>query len=305
MIQITKEMLRPEAPVPGWYDWAMSETGDERFTDVDGCAVHYLYWTARCEQPAGNLLLVHGGGGHAHWWSFIAPFFAAHYNVAAISLSGMGDSGRRPAYSADIRVGDMRGVIADAFADGPTFICGHSFGGYMTSRFGQLHGDDVAGIIVADSPFRPPEDEETNPRNRARMGNKRHYATFDEAWRRFRLMPVQDCANTFLVEHIGRHSLMHTPEGWCWKWDGTAMNNRRFGEPFAEYLAAATCRKAYLYGEKSVYTGGRNLAFAADLVGGHIVGVPEAQHHLMLDQPLATVAAVRGILAGWQDQDRR
>jgi hypothetical protein len=29
------------------------------------------------------------------------------------------------------------------------------------------------------------------------------------------------------------------------------------------------------------------------------VVVPEARHHLMLDQPLALVAALRGLLAGW------
>ncbi len=298
MTEITADMLWPEAPVPDWYRQSMAMPGAERFTEVDGCPVHYLFWPSR-EDAKGNLLLVHGGGGHAHWWSFIAPFFARDFNVAAISLSGMGDSGTRPLYNADIRVADMRGVIADAFDMAPTFICGHSFGGYMSSRFGQLHGDEVAGIIIADSPFRPPEAEEASPRTRPRMGNKRYYPTFDEAWRRFRLMPVQDCENHFLVEHIGRHSLKHTPDGWCWKWDGTAMNNRRFGEPFADYLAAATCRKAYLFGEKSTYARPENLAFAATLVDGHLVGVPEARHHLMLDQPLATVAGIRGILAGW------
>jgi hypothetical protein len=27
--------------------------------------------------------------------------------------------------------------------------------------------------------------------------------------------------------------------------------------------------------------------------------VPEARHHLMLDQPLATLAAMRAVLAAW------
>ena len=33
--------------------------------------------------------------------------------------------------------------------------------------------------------------------------------------------------------------------------------------------------------------------------GSPMFPVPEADHHLMLDQPLATVAALRGLLAGW------
>ncbi len=43
------------------------------------------------------------------------------------------------------------------------------------------------------------------------MGNKRHYADFETALARFRLMPEQTCENTFLVEHIGRHSLKQEP----------------------------------------------------------------------------------------------
>jgi hypothetical protein len=29
------------------------------------------------------------------------------------------------------------------------------------------------------------------------------------------------------------------------------------------------------------------------------VGVPEAHHHVPIDQPLALVAAIRAVLAGW------
>ena len=42
-----------------------------------------------------GLLLVHGNAAHAYWWSFIAPLLARDYNVAAMDLSGMGDSGWR------------------------------------------------------------------------------------------------------------------------------------------------------------------------------------------------------------------
>jgi pimeloyl-ACP methyl ester carboxylesterase len=34
-----------------------------------------------------------------------------------------------------------------------------------------------------------------------------------------------------------------------------------------------------------------------------IVEVPEAQHHVMLDQPLAFVAALRTLLQSWVRQD--
>jgi hypothetical protein len=33
-------------------------------------------------------LLLHGNGAHADWWSFIAPYLANNFRVAAMSWSG-------------------------------------------------------------------------------------------------------------------------------------------------------------------------------------------------------------------------
>ena len=171
----------------------------------------------------------------------------------------------------------------------------------MASRYGQMHGDEITGLIIADSPIRPPKRKEEDQKRRPRMGNKRYYKDFDEALGRFRLMPSQPCANEFLVEHIARHSLKHEDAGWCWKWDGAAMQNRRFGEPFHEYLAESECKKAFIYGEKSKLVDPDTLSFIQGLLGdgSPVIGIPEARHHLMLDQPMAFVTAVRGIIEMW------
>ena len=289
-----------QSETPDWYHEAMADAGSVRFVNVKGCDIHYLYWPAK-RTSRGNLLLVHGGGGHAHWWSFLAPFLSRDLNVAALCLSGMGDSGSRDEYGSDMRVADMRGVIRDLKFQTPTYVLGHSFGGFMASRFGQMYGHEISGIIIADSPIRPPNMRENDKKRRPRMGNKRYYKDFDEALRRFRLMPAQPCSNAFLVEHIGRHSLKQEDDGWCWKWDGGAMQNRRFGEPFHEYLAEAKCKKSFIYGEKSKLVDVETLEFIKGLLGENspLIGIPEAHHHLMLDQPMAFVTAVRGILEAW------
>ena len=301
MKQEMTKYLKVQSPSPEWFQTAIADVGESRFVDVQDCDVHYLYWPSKREAQ-GNLLLVHGGGGHAHWWSFLAPMLAQNLNVAALCLSGMGDSGSRSFYDSDIRVEDMRGVISHAQFHGPTYVLGHSFGGYMTSRFGQLYGDEVMGIIIADSPIRPPHKRNEDRKRRPRMGNKRYYSDFEEALKRFRLMPSQPCENEFLVEHIGRTSLKLDSKGWCWKWDGGAMENSRFVEPFHEYLAAATCKKAYLYGEKSKLVDEESLLFIKTLIGedAPIIGIPEAHHHLMLDQPIAFVTTLRAVLSLWQ-----
>lgn len=290
------------AAAPEWFRWAISQEKESRFVEVAGCPIHYLLWPSPAGSvPRRGLLFVHGGGAHANWWSFIAPFFTSQYRVAALDLSGMGDSGRRSRYGSELRAQEMRGVIAAAGLGEKPIVVGHSFGGFMTMKLAATHGEELGGAVIVDSPIRSPEEEARDPRQRPPMGNKRTYATFDGALARFRLMPPQSCDNEFIVEFIGRHSLMEVEGGWSWKFDGEAMGGRRFGEPFNEYLQAVRCRSALIFGEKSALVSRETASYMSSLMGPEapIVEVPEAQHHVMLDQPLAFVAALRMLLEGW------
>ena len=133
------------------------------------------------------------------------------------------------------------------------------------------------------------------------MGNKRAYESFDAALARFRLMPEQLCDSPFIVEFIGRHSLRRAEGGWVWKFDGEAMGSRRFGEPVREYLQAVGCRAALIFGEKSALVSRETASYMSSLMGPRapVVEVPEARHHVMLDQPLGFVAALRMLLDTW------
>jgi pimeloyl-ACP methyl ester carboxylesterase len=261
-----------------------------------------VFWEAQRPVPRPRgLLFVHGGGAHANWWSFIAPYFARYLRVAAIDLSGMGDSGRRESYSAELRTAEMRAVIADAGLGERPFVIGHSFGGFMTMKFGASYGEELGGVVIVDSPIRSPEEEVQHPLTPPNWGNKRVYESFDAGLARFRLMPPQSCDNDFIVEYIARHSLMPVEGGWTWKFDGAALGSRRFGEPFREYLQEVRCRAALIFGEKSALVSRETASYMSSLMGvaAPIVEVPEAQHHVMLDQPLAFVAALRMLLQSW------
>ena len=76
-------------PAPQWFKDALAIKPESSFVEVSGARIHYLRWGDRARP---GLLLVHGNAAHAHWWDFIAPFLARDYNVAAMDLSGMGDS---------------------------------------------------------------------------------------------------------------------------------------------------------------------------------------------------------------------
>jgi len=305
-----EQRLTIRAPAPDWFHWAVAQQGQSKRVSVDGCSIHYLLW-----QPdegvtdPGGILFVHGGGAHAHWWSHIAPFFRAGFRVAAIDLSGMGDSGDRPkdAYNATLRAEEIQAVIADAGLGAKTFLVGHSFGGLMSMRYASIYSENLGGMVIADSPVYPPGEEDDRRRRANPMGSVRLYPDFEEAVARFRLRPRQPCDNDFIVEYIARHSVKAADGGWTWKFDTNAMSGRRFAEPFNEHLAAANCRCALIYASDSALVTAEMARYMNGLMGpdAPMVVIPAAQHHLTLDQPLAFVVALRTLLDVWQRADAR
>jgi len=118
---------------------------------------------------------------------------------------------------------------------------------------------------------------------------------------RFRLMPPQECDNDFILEFIGRHSLMEVDGGWTWKYDDQMMNKFRFGDQ-TEALASLQCRVAVIYGEQSALFTQEIADYMFEVLDSSVpfVAIPEADHHLFLDQPLAFVGALRTLLAEWR-----
>lgn len=293
--------LSINAEAPTWFTERLAWPFQSHFTEVNHCPIHYLKWESAPDAARGSLLLVHGGGAHANWWRFIAPVFASDYAVAAIDLSGMGDSGHRDEYSAAERADEMLAVIEAAGLKAPVYVVGHSFGGYMTMRFGVDHGDKVAGAIIVDSPIRRPgEDGVTTPRRA--LSIERHYPSFEIALERFKLMPPQPCENDYLVEFIARHSLCEREAGWTWKFDVRAMGSRRWSEPFDQHISNISCPTALIYGEHSALFSRDTAAYMQTRMdpATPVVEIPGAHHHIMLDQPDAFCAALQGVLDDWQ-----
>ena len=296
------------AETPEWFDWAVARPVASHFVSVGGCPIHYLLWPEDDPREArGGLLFLHGGGAHANWWRFIAPFFTGSHRVAAYDLSGMGDSGARKAYSATIRADEINAVLTaagffEAGRPAPVLV-GHSFGGLTAMRYASMHSERLGGFIIAESPIRPIEEERAHFESRPDAEPAlRLYDTYEIGVDRFRLRPRQSCANDFVVEFIARHSLREIEGGWSWKFDPFALTRDRHAEPFRDYLREVSCRTAFVYGEQSALCTPDVLAFTRTLLapGTPFVGIPEGQHHLTLDQPLAFVTAVRGILENWR-----
>jgi pimeloyl-ACP methyl ester carboxylesterase len=296
----------PEAPA--WFTRALGQIPQRSFVNVEGAPVETLVWG---EAGRPGLLFLHGYGAHADWYSFIAPFFAARYRVVALSWSGMGASAWRETYAVE-QLG--REALAVAAATGlfeaptPPVVVGHSFGGRITIGLAADHGEKFAAAIVVDPPVLAPENRKEKSRKEKpppRVPQAHHvYPTLTAALARFRLLPAQPCDNFFILDHIARRSLREVPAaagegpGWTWRFDPALWFHLNHRNPMT-LLRAARCPLALVRGSRSRVMQREDAAYmmAALPDGAPHVEVPEAGHHVMLDQPLAFVAAIEALLA--------
>jgi pimeloyl-ACP methyl ester carboxylesterase len=303
-------------PAPAWFERAIATPYETRFTDCEGARIHWQRWG---DPAKPGLLLVHGNGAHAHWWDFVAPYLMDDYHVVAITLSGMGDSGWRESYSMDLFARELIAVCDDAgfftHAEKPIVIA-HSFGGFVAILAGAEYGQRLTGVVIVDSPVNPPDRPRTGP---PPVRGSKVYPTLEAALARFRLAPPQPCENHFIVDYIARHSLAEKPmspesqedvagagkSGWGWKFDPAIWRRFSVSRPPEELLKATACRIALLKGEYSILMDEDVGDYMCGLLDRQVpfIEIPEARHHIMLDQPLAFVAAMRTLLQEWRHSE--
>jgi pimeloyl-ACP methyl ester carboxylesterase len=287
----------PERPsIPDWFFTAVETPWDERRVEVDGCDVVYQQWRdAPLDAPP--LLFIHGMNAHSHWWDFIAPQFQPHYRCAAMNLTGMGDSDYRYEYTGSTWAEEIRSVCDHAGFGSDVILVAHSFGGYMSVKAAGLYPDRFGGLVLVDSGIRHPDDP---PPERTQMGGRaKAYPDRETALARFRLQPPQPCANTYILEYIARHSLVPVDGGgWAWKFDEDLPSSMKDVLRTPEEYRELRLPLGLIYGADSELFSSRTLDYMRELVPQDFpaVALPDAQHHLFLDQPLAFVAALRELL---------
>jgi len=290
---------------PGWYREALAVPFSDETVSVDDCPIHYLAWGQRGRR---GIVFVHGGGAHAHWWIHIAAGYANRYRVAALDMSGHGDSGRRESYSLEGWTDEVMAVIADSGMSGNPVIVGHSMGGFVAIVTAALHSDSLAGVIVCDSPVTEPDPEIDAARVGQAFGRPRVYEKSEQALARFRTVPPQEHYLDYVMADLGPRSLRKVEGGWSWKFDHRVFgafdgNPRAIARP---YLADVHCRLALLRSQYGLVTEDIG-AYMYELLGrvNPVIEIPQAGHHLMLDQPLLLMTALNTLLADWDHSEPR
>lgn len=281
---------------PEWF-WEAVETESEAGSvEVRNCEINYLVWSGKGKP---GLLLVHGHNAHAHWWDFIAPFFKDDYQTAALDLSGMGDSGHRDEYSADIYAEEIVAVADALDMPADTIVVAHSFGGMMALRAVASNPGRFKGLVLVDSGVRDPEEEKERDRQLERWTKPKVYPDRETAISRFRLQPPQQCDNQYIVDHIARNSVEYD-DGWVWKFDEEQGSRMKREGSIEDDLKSVTGKIALIYGENSASYSAKSAAYMKSLKPElEVMELANAQHHLFLDQPLAFVEALKGLLGRW------
>lgn len=284
-------------PTPDWFTKALARAAESRFVELDGARVHYLSWNATdVEKPA--LLFAHGFRAHARWWSFIAPFFLSRFRVVALDFPGMGDSEARAQYDWGDFARAIAAVLRDAKFERATLV-GHSFGGSQVARACIDFRELVDRAIIIDSYIPVPEIGGRRP-PQLEPRPKNIYPTYEAARARFRLVPEQNRAAHYVLDYIAQHSLKQVEGGWTWKFDENFVPRFRDEERerVASALAAIDLPVTFVYGDQSIVVS-RELAHAIVKRLKHgrgPIAVPQSHHHVLLDQPLSLVAALKAVL---------
>lgn len=294
--------MNATAFAPAWFRRALAVRPEHREVKVEGARIHYLHW-GDADRPA--IVFVHGGAAHAHWWSFIAPLFVPEYRVAAIDLSGHGDSERRDLYPRDLWAREVLAVAREVGSTGPPVVVGHSMGGHVTIAAAAEFGDRLAGAVILDSAVRRPDPEEEEGAFGKAFRNPKIYPDVDTALRHFRTVPDQPSSLPYVIDHVARESLMRVehPEtgapGFTWKFDPVVFR-RVTPRTTRELLADVRCRVALFRAENGLVTPDIG-EYMYELLGrsAPVIEIPEAYHHIMLDQPLLLVTGLRTLLADW------
>ena len=282
---------------PEWYLKAMAFPREARRIDVEGCPIHYLRWG---EEGRPGLVLVHGGAAHAEWWAHLAPLLAGEYAVAAIDLSGHGESGWREEYPRDIWAQEIMAVAEDAGFAGDPILVGHSMGGFVSIHTASLFGDRLAGTVILDSPVRRPDPEAEEAAYGNSFRSPKVYRTKEEALARYRLVPDQPRVHEFILKHVARTSVGRRDGGFTWKFDANVFR-RITPQAIRDVLPKVPCRVALFRGENGLVTADIG-DYMYELMNRNapVVEIPLAYHHMMLDQPLSLLTALRTLLADWE-----
>ena len=289
--------------LPFWYHTAMATPSDYATVKVDDIDIAYTTWG---EVGKPGIVLIHGSNAHMEWWRFTAPFLADNFRIAALDLSGNGNSGWRERYSGEGFAREVWAVCEAAELGPKPIVVGHSFGGFAALEAAHYFSEQMTGVLFMDFTVAPKAEYiewgMRVEREGVEAGRKlRVYEDKDTALGRFRFIPEQPGVHPEVLKHLGQYGLKEVEGGWTWKFDPGIFDYIEMGSDQEEKFRQLTCKTGLMLGEQSedegAYYGEQMLAMTDGKMPS--ITVPGTYHHLMFDQPIAVAMAMKILFLEW------
>lgn len=114
-----------------------------------GPLLHY------CLQGSGPVTVVLEAGmrSTSRSWRRVSPEVSAFATVLTYDRAGLGESGPGPTPRTSVRIADeLRALLDHLGVEGPLVLVGHSIGGRHLRTFAASHPEQVAALLLLDSP---------------------------------------------------------------------------------------------------------------------------------------------------------
>ena len=246
-------------------------------------ALHYLAYTGHSRSPV--LIFLHGVTSHAHYWDRIAPYFAGDYAVYALDWRGHGDSDAAPeGYNQlDYYVSDLQRLV-EALNPSRLALVGHSLGGYVALAYAAQNPSPLYKMVVADvKTSLTPEERAVMQKGAAKPQPR--FKSLEELSQRFAATLPDSTAPATLLSEIAVEGSRQNEDGtFSFKYDRRALD---FPTPDPwRYAPQVNIPVLVLNGENSQMMPDEEAArLAAAMPQGRHQSIPNAGHHLFLDQP--------------------
>ena len=301
-MEITESLNNDLKTAPDWFHKAISEKPRiETLTQSLG-NLSYQVWDK--ENSNNIILLVHGTGAHKKWWDPIAPIINANCSVIAPDLPGMGESEHRSEYSFEAFGEAIIAMLNHEKAmekNKQVYLIGHSLGGHLAGYIASEMPDFPAGLIMIDSPIRPPTYDYDKHQSTGPLRRIKYYPDKISIIERFRLMPPQDCENGWYLRYIAEHSVFDVEEGWRWRFDDKLFATLR---RLHNYEFKFQCPALFIAGGKSLLLESKIMKYIREAFKDSMTVevIENAAHHVPLDSPLELVSLINNYLQEWGEK---
>lgn len=229
----------------------------------------------------GSLIFIHGAGGSHLKWTPLMDHSIHGFTHIALDLMGHGASPGSPAAEIQAYAQSIHEFLTTNSFPRPWILAGHSMGGSIALQTALTYPQSVDGLVLIGSGARMP----VNPTMLEQLAQ----GAFDTGF--LKIAYGRDFAPELLAAELQGLSQVPQPQLYA---DFTACNNY----DVAARLDQIKIPVLILVGDQDKMTPVKNSQYLQENIPGAVLHIiPAAGHHLMLEKPAQTTAAIGDFLA--------